>query len=75
MSVLLDVEFTFTEGIPELDRPITGTRDDLPVISAEADRQNIGSVSDEFPGRLTGVQVPKTKGMVPRCGESELAVR
>ena len=74
MSVLLDVKFTFTEGIPELNRPITRTRDDLPVISAEADRQNIRSVPDEFPGRLAGVQVPKTEGMVPRCGESELAV-
>jgi len=75
MSVLLDVEFTFTEGIPELDRLITGTGDDLSVISTKADRQNIRGMSDEFPGCLAGVQVPETEGVVPRSGESELAVR
>ena len=75
MSILLDVKFTFTEGIPEFDRPVTRTRDDLPVICAEADRQNIRGVSDEFPGRLAGVQVPETEGVIPRSGEGELAVR
>jgi len=74
VSVLLDVKFTFTQGIPEFDRPITGTRDDLSVISAEADRQNVRGVPDEFPGRLAGIQVPETEGVVPRSGESELAV-
>ena len=55
VSILLDVKFTFTQGIPELDRPITRARDDLPVIGAEADRQNVRGVPDEFPGRLAGV--------------------
>jgi len=32
-------------------------------------------VSDEFPGRLAGVQVPKAEGVIPRSGKSELAVR
>jgi len=75
VSVLLDVEFTFTEGIPELDRLITGTGDDLSVISAKADRQNIRGVPDEFSGCLAGAQVPETEGVVPRSGKSELAVR
>lgn len=75
MSILLDIELTFTKGIPELNRPVTRTRDDLPVIGAEADRQNIRGVSDEFPSRLAGVQVPKTEGVIPRSGESELAIR
>ena len=75
MSILLDIKFTFTEGVPELDRPVTRTRDDLSVISAEADRQNIRGVSDKFPGRLAGVQVPEAEGVIPRSGESELAVR
>jgi len=75
VSILFDVEFTFTEGIPEFNRLVTRARDDLPIISAEADRQNIGSVPDEFPGCLAVVQVPKTEGVIPRSGKSELAVR
>ena len=75
VSIFLDIEFTFTEGIPELDRFITRTRDDLPVISAETDRQNIRSVSNEFSGRVAGVQVPKTEGVIPRSRKGELAVR
>ena len=74
MSILPDVEFTFTECVPELDRPVTRTGNDLPVISAEADRQNIRGVPDEFSGRLASVQVPETEGVIPRSGESELAV-
>ena len=74
MPILLDVEFTFAEGIPELNRLITRTGDDLPVISTEADGQNIRGVSDKFPGCLAGVQVPKTEGVIPRSGESELSV-
>ena len=75
VSILLDVKFTFTEGIPELDRFVARAGDDLPVIGAEADRQNIGSVPDEFPGRLAGVQVPEAEGVIPRSGKSELAIR
>ena len=74
VPILLDIIFAFTEGIPELDCPVTRARDDLPVISAEADRQNIGGVSDEFPGCLTGVQVPETECVIPRSGESKLPV-
>jgi len=75
VSILLDIEFTFTKGVPELDRFVARTRDNLPVISAEADGQNVGSVSDKFPGRVSGAQVPKTEGVIPRSGKGELAVR
>lgn len=30
---------------------------------------------DEFPGRLAGVQIPEAESVIPRSGESELAVR
>ena len=74
MSIFLDVKFTFTEGVPKLYRSVTRAGDDLPVVSAEADRQNVRGVSDEFPGRLAGVQVPETESMIPRSGESKLAI-
>ena len=75
MSIFLYVEFTFAEGVPKLDRFVARARDDLSVISTEANRQDIRGVSDEFPGRLAGVQIPETEGVIPRCGESELAIR
>jgi hypothetical protein len=41
MAVILDIIFTLSEGIPELDSPVTGPRDDLSVISAKADGKNV----------------------------------
>lgn len=41
MAVILDVIFALSEGIPELDGSVTGPRDDLSVIGAEADGKDI----------------------------------
>lgn len=65
MTILLNVILALPERIPELDRPVTRARDDLPVVSAEADRQDIGGVSNEAAGGETGVEVPQAKGVVP----------
>lgn len=75
VTILLDVILALSEGVPELDGPVARTRDDLPVVCAEADRQNIGGVSNEAARGDTGVEVPKAESMVPRRGERELAVR
>ena len=75
MAVILDVVFALAEGVPELDGPVAGARDDLPVVSREADRQDVGGVADEAAGGETSVKVPETEGVVPRRGERELAVR
>jgi len=75
VAVLLDVVFAFTKGIPEFDGSVTGTRDDLPVVRAEADGQNVGGVADEAARGSTGVEVPETEGVVPGGREGELAVR
>ena len=65
VSIFLDVKFTFTKGIPKFDRLVTRTGDDLPVIGAEADRQNIRGVPNKFPGRLAIGEIPETKSVVP----------
>ena len=74
MTVILDIEFTFTKGVPELDRPVARARDDLPVVSREADGEDIGGVADEAAGRVASVEVPQAERVVPRGGERELAV-
>ena len=75
VTVLLDVILALSEGVPELDGPVTGARDDLPVVSGEADGQDIGGVADEAAGGETSVQVPETESVVPRRRKRELAVR
>lgn len=75
MSVLFDVKLALAKGIPKLDRPVAGARDDLPVVSTKADRQNVGGVADESTSGRASVQVPQTKGVVPGRRQGELAVR
>lgn len=74
MTILLDVVFAFTKGVPELDGAVAGTGDDLSVISTEADGEDIRGVANESAGGLAGVQVPETESVIPRRGERELAV-
>ena len=74
MAILLDGELALTEGVPELDGLVTGSRDDLTVISREGDRENIVGVTDEAAGGGTGVEVPETEGLVPGSGQGELTI-
>ena len=74
VAILLDVVLALAEGVPELDRPVARARDDLPVVSREADGEDIGGVADEAAGRVASVEVPQAERVVPRGGERELAV-
>ena len=75
MPVLLDIIFAFSQSIPKLDRPVPRARNDLPIICAEADTEHIGCVANETTSSSACVQVPQTECVVPRGGESKLAVR
>jgi len=75
MTFIFDVAFALSESIPEFDCPITGTRDNPSVVSAKANGEDIGSVSNKTTGRGTGVQVPQTEGMVPGRGQCKLTIR
>lgn len=74
VTILLDVVLALSEGVPELDCPVAGAGDNLPVVSTEADGQDVRGVADKAAGGETGVEVPETEGVVPRRGEGELAV-
>lgn len=41
VTIFLDGEFTFSQSVPQLDGLVTGTRDDLTVVSREGNGQNI----------------------------------
>jgi hypothetical protein len=72
VTLLLDVKLALSQSVPELDALVSGSRDDLPVVGRERDGKDIGSVTYETTGGRSGVEVPKTKGVVPRRGEGEL---
>lgn len=74
VAVLLDVELALSEGVPELDGAVSGSGDDLSVVSGEADGQNIRVVADESSSGGSGVEVPESKGLVPGRAQGELTV-
>jgi hypothetical protein len=73
VTLLLDVKLALSQSVPELDRLVSRGRDDLPVVSRERDREDVGGVTDESSGGRSGVEVPESEGVVPRRGEGELA--
>jgi len=75
VTIILNVEFAFAKGVPQLNGAVPAAADNLPVISTEADTEDIGRVTNKATGGLAGVQVPETKSVVPRGGERELAIR
>ncbi|KAJ6289222.1 hypothetical protein OIU76_025100 [Salix suchowensis] len=62
----------FTKSIPQLDCLIPGSRNDLPVIYRESNRQHILGVANESASRDTRCQVPETELSVPGTGQSKL---
>ena len=74
VTIILDVVFALSKGVPELDGLITRTRDDLTIVCTEADGEDVGGVADELTGSETSVQVPETQCVIPGRGKSELTI-
>lgn len=74
MTIFGDVELAFTQSVPQLDGSVSGSGDDLSVVSGEGDGQNVTGVTDESSSGFTGVQVPQSQSLVPRSGQGELTV-
>lgn len=72
--LLLEGDDAVTEGVPDLDRAITGTGEDLAVVRGEGNGKNILGVTGETELRSTSLKVPKTKGTIPRTRDSVLAI-
>jgi len=60
----------FSNSVPQLKTAITGTRDDLTVVTGESDRQNILGVSDKSLQASAIIKIPETKSSIPRTRKS-----
>ena len=58
VTVLGDVELAVTQRVPQLNGAVTATRDNLTVVRAKANAQDITSVSHKAARRHAGVEVP-----------------
>jgi hypothetical protein len=74
VALLDNGELALTKGVPQLHRLVARTRHDLTVIGREGNRQNVLGVAHEATGAATVVDVPQTKGSIPRSGQSELTI-
>ncbi len=54
-----------TEGIPQLSGTVAGSRNDLTVVSAESNAEDVTSVTGETSGGGASGQIPQTKGLIP----------
>lgn len=75
VTVLGDVKLAVTKRVPQLNSAVTATGDNLTVVRAEANAQDVTSVTHKAARRHTSVQVPETKRLVPRGRQGELTIR
>ena len=65
MTLLRDGEFTVSEGIPQLDRTVARSGNDLTVVGRERDGQDVAVVPDETAGRGARRELPEPQRLVP----------
>jgi len=75
MSLVSDSELALSKGVPELDGLVSGPGDDLSVVSGESYRENLLGVANKSAFSLAGLDVPQSKGTIPRGTQAELAIR
>lgn len=66
MTIIFNVVLALAKRVPELDTLVARAGDDLSVVRAETDRENVRSVANKSAGGQTSVKVPQAQGMVPR---------
>lgn len=70
VTLVGDGVLAVTQGVPELDRSVTGTRNDLTVVGGEGDGEDVVGVADETAGGVASGELPEAEGLVPGGGES-----
>jgi hypothetical protein len=74
VALLDNGELALTKGVPQLHGLVARTRDDLSVVGREGDGQDVLGVAHEAASAAAVVDVPKTKGGIPRSSQSELTI-
>lgn len=75
VTIFGDVVLALSEGVPQFDGSVTGTRHDLTVVGREGDREDIVGMANEATGGGASVQIPEADSLVPGGRESKLAIR
>ena len=69
MALVGNGKFAVAQRVPQLDRTVPRSRDDLTVVGGEGDGEDIVGVADETAGRHAGSEFPQPESLVPRGGE------
>jgi len=64
-----------TQSVPQVDGLVTGSGDNLSVVSGESNTQNIVGVVDKSLGSGARSELPQSQGAIPRSREGELTIR
>jgi len=65
VALIGDGVLAVTEGVPELDGPVAGARNDLAVVGGEGDGEDIVGVANEAAGGVASGKLPEAEGLVP----------
>jgi hypothetical protein len=74
VSVFVNGMLAFSLDVPDFDLVVTSSSKDLSVISREGNGKDISGVSTKLDLGLSGLEVPKADGTIPRGGEAMVAV-
>ena len=65
MGVLLNGEFAFSDGVPDLQVLVSATAGNLSVVWGESNSENVSGVTNESLNGCSLFQVPEAEGSVP----------
>ena len=65
VSLVGDSELAVTQGVPQLDRTVTGARDNLTVVGGKGNGEDIVCVANKSAGGVTAGKLPETDRLVP----------
>jgi len=74
MTIFRDGVLAFAQSVPQLDRLIAGTGDNLTVVNGERNGEDIRRVANKPTGGGAGAEVPKPECLVPGRRKRKLTI-